>query len=113
VAARTSPSAGLDYWVRMLATRHRLIRRGWGRTPGDRDVRPTMGSVVSVMVKASPAWTWVEVAIGATECAGFVPLAFVVDHEATVVEGQPAPEGPFHGRSVLRSSATAPGILIR
>jgi hypothetical protein len=33
----------------------------------------------------------------------FVALTFVVDHEAPVVEGQPAPKRLRHGRSVPRA----------
>ena len=50
---------------------------------------------------ASHSRTWIEVAIGATACAGFVALTFVVDHESPVVEGEQAPKGLIHGRRVL------------
>ena len=49
---------------------------------------------------SSPARSRIEVAIGATACAGLVPLAFVVDHEAPVVEGQQAPGRLLPGRRV-------------
>jgi hypothetical protein len=57
------------------------------------------------------AGAWVEVPIGTAACAGFVAFTFVVDHHAPVVEGQPAPEWLFHGRSVSAAAISFCGAV--
>jgi hypothetical protein len=58
-------------------------------------------------VASSPARSRIEVAIGATAGAGFVPSTFVVDHEAPVVEVSRHFSGFFMAEMYRRVGSTS------